>query len=160
VPLTVRWPSVVKPGSHCDTPTVAMDFLPTLAAVLGQKAPEPMDGLNILPLWKDTGTIARDTLYWHYPHYMFSNGGTVIRQGDFKLLQLYADGRVELYDLSKDIGEETNLANAMPERVKRMQDQLRRWQKDVGASMPTRDARPHVSATASPPTGSRQVHEQ
>ncbi len=138
VPLAVRWPGVVKPGARCDTPVMIMDYFPTFAEVLGQKVSQTLDGASILPLLQQTGKPARNTFYWHYPHYMFSYGGTAIREGDYKLLQFYVDGRVELYNLADDVGEQKNLAEAMPDRVKRMQEKLREWQKEIGAALPSR----------------------
>lgn len=138
IPLTVRWPGIVQPGSRCDTPVVAMDLFPTLGAVWGQPLPPSIDGTSLLPLLTGSGTVEREALYWHYPHYMFQQGGVAIREGDYKLIQFYVDGRVELYDLAKDLSEQNNLAAAMPERVQALLEKIRTWQIEVGASLPKR----------------------
>ena len=143
VPLIVRWPGVVSPGSSSDTPVITPDIYPTLLAitgVAGVPAHRP-DGESLEPLLRRRGGLKRDALYWHYPHYqLYQQGGTVpyaaIRAGDFKLIEFY-DGRpAELYDLRQDIGETRNLATAMPERFRELHERLERWRKDVNAQLP------------------------
>ena len=63
-----------------------------------------------------------------------------MRSGDYKLIEYFDDGRLELYNLSKDIGEQKNLAERMPEKAKAMHAKLVTWRKSVGARMPTKNA--------------------
>jgi len=79
--------------------------------------------------------LERDALYWHYPHYSNQGGipGGAIRMGDFKLVERYEDGRVHLYNLADDIGEQKDLAEQFPERVSDMRHRLHVWYKEVGA---------------------------
>ena len=84
-----------------------------------------------LPIWE---------LYWHYPHYSNQQGkpGGAIRQGDFKLVEMYEDGGLELYDLAKDIGERTNLAARMPRKTRELHAKLVKWRKSIpGLRMPS-----------------------
>jgi arylsulfatase A-like enzyme len=141
VPLIVRWPGVVKAGSQCDTPVISPDYYPTLLAITGA-TPAPgqiIDGESIVPLLKQSGSLKRDTIYWHYPHY-HPGGATpygAIRKGDFKLIEFYEDNHVELYNLKNDIGEKNDLAKTMPDKAGDLRIKLAAWRKEVGAQMPT-----------------------
>jgi arylsulfatase A len=146
VPLIIDWPGVTKPGSECDTPVISMDLYPTIAEAAG--APEAVqnakDGVDLAPLMHQNGTLKRDELFWHYPHYQhYQLGGatpySAIRKGDFKLIEFLDDMRVELYNLRDDIGEKHNLAAEMPEKVDELRKRLHDWRTDVGAQMPTRN---------------------
>jgi len=146
VPLIVYWPGVTKAGTACDTPVISMDLLPTLLEVAGVKkiSNVGMDGVSLVPLLRGTSKLGRDELFWHYPHYQhYQLGGTTpygaIRKGDFKLIEFYDDMRVELYDLSKDVGEQHNLASEMPMKVEELRNRLHVWRKEVGAQMPTQN---------------------
>ena len=140
-PWIVKWPGVVKPGSTCDVPVISVDFFPTLleiAAVKGVKTNGPIDGESIVPLLKQTGGLKRDAIYWHYPHFSNQGGrpGGAIRQGDFKLIERYEDGTLELYNLERDISETNNLAYSMPDKTAELRKRLHEWRKSVDATMP------------------------
>jgi arylsulfatase A len=146
VPLVIYWPQVTKAGAVCDAPVISMDLYTTLldAAGLNVAAKLGVDGVSLVPLLQGKGTPKRDELFWHYPHYQhYQLGGTTpygaIRKGDFKLIEFFDDMRVELYDLSKDIGEKNNLAKEMPTRVEELRNRLHAWRQEVGAQMPTRN---------------------
>ena len=145
VPLIVRYPAAVKPGTTSPAPVISQDLFPTLRELAGlaQQAngeqPAPGDGVSIVPLVKGSGPIERDALYWHYPHY-HPGGATpcaTIRQGDWKLTRYFEDGRVELFDLKADPYEKNDLAKADPGRAAALAGQLDKWLKDVNAQMPT-----------------------
>ncbi len=138
-PLIVRWPGVVKGGTECSVPVTSVDFYPTFLEIVGAKGSpnQPLDGESILPLLKQTGTLKRDAIYWHYPHYHHSRPAGVIREGDYKLIEFYEDGRLELYNLANDIGEKKNLATEMPQKAAHLQQKLARWRRSVKAKMPT-----------------------
>ncbi len=134
VPLIVRWPGVTKPGGTTNTPVSGMDLFPTLLEACGTKAAGKVDGLSLVPLLKGEA-LKRDALYWHYPHYSNQGGrpGGVVRVGGYKLIEFYENGRRELYDLSKDVGESRNLIDDKPEVAKELREKLDAWRKDVGA---------------------------
>ena len=143
VPQIVRWPGFVKPGTECDTPVISMDFFPTIFAATkaSRSRTHRLDGESLLPLLTQTGGLARDAIYFHYPNYAFHGDnrlGGAIRQGDFKLIERFDDGSLELYNLKEDIGETKNLATALPGRAAKMQAQLQAWRKDTQAAMPSR----------------------
>jgi arylsulfatase A-like enzyme len=139
-PMIIKWPGVVAPGSACDEPVISTDFYPTLLEMAGlpPKPEQHVDGLSLVPLLEQTGTLDRQELFWHYPHY--GNQGTTpsgaIRDGDLKLIEYFEDGRVELFDLSEDIGEQHDLAAESPEEVKRLRERLESWRAEVDAAMP------------------------
>jgi arylsulfatase A-like enzyme len=120
-PFLIRWPGVVPPGSTCDVPVISTDFYPTLLEMAGlpQKPMQTLDGVSLVPLLTGGDSLDRSNLFWHYPHYSNQGGfpGGAIRQGDWKLLERFEDGRVHLYDLSQDLGERNDLAQAQPERA-------------------------------------------
>ena len=60
-----------------------------------------------------------------------------VRVGDFKLVEWFEDGRIELYDLAVDIGETTDLATAVPEKAEELRGLLGDWRRKVGAKMPS-----------------------
>ncbi|MCL5744854.1 MAG: DUF4976 domain-containing protein, partial [Acidobacteria bacterium] len=138
VPLIVRWPGVVKPGSVCDVPVSSVDFCPTLLEVAGVKPGPKIDGVSITPLLKQTGRFEREALFWHYPHYSNQGGvpGGSVRKGNYKLIEFYEDGRLELFDLSEDPGERKNLVRMLPQKAAELHDLLKHWRASVGARMP------------------------
>ncbi|HEY2894610.1 MAG TPA: sulfatase/phosphatase domain-containing protein, partial [Pirellulales bacterium] len=138
VALVARWPGVIKPGATCSAPVISCDLPLTIADACGTKMPEALDGVSLLPLLRASGTLDRDALYWHYPHYSPQGGrpGSAMRQGDYKLIVFYEDNRRELYDIEHDISENKNLAEDQPERVRQMSDKLSKWLKSVDAAMP------------------------
>jgi arylsulfatase A-like enzyme len=141
-PLIVRWRGVVETGSVCDTPVTSPDFYPTLLEMAGLplRSEQHTDGVSLLPLLrgKGTGTLEREAIYWHFPHYGNQGGtpGSSVRMGDYKLIEFFEDGRLELYDLSRDIGEEHNLAAQETELAARMQLMLAEWRRSVEAKYP------------------------
>jgi arylsulfatase A-like enzyme len=139
--MIVKWPGVVEGGRRIDVPSVTMDLYPTMLEMAGlPQAPEQhRDGASLVPLLDGSGSLARPTLYWHFPHYHGSGNvpSGSIRVGDLKLVEWLEDGRVELYDLAADLREATDLAATMPETADELRAALHRWRSEVGAAMPT-----------------------
>jgi arylsulfatase A len=140
-PLIIRWPGVIKDGSLCHEPVISMDFLPTICAAAGVKLPTalPIDGKNLMPLLTQTGTLNRDALYWHFPHYWWGTNVkpySIIRAGDWKLIKHYENNKLELFNLKDDLSEKNDLAAQMPDKVKQLEAQLTAWLKQTGAKLP------------------------
>jgi arylsulfatase A-like enzyme len=139
VPLIVRGPGVVK-GKTTAEPVYACDLYPTLlrAAGLADKAKEGIDGVDFTPVLRNPkAKLSREALYFHYPHYYLTTTPvSAVRKGDWKLLEYFEDGRVELFNLKKDLGEKTDLSSARPEIAKRLATELRAWRQEVGALVP------------------------
>ena len=144
-PTIIRVPGVTKPGSHCDATVVSMDFFPTILdlANLPLQPELHIDGTSLLPLLQDSSLKqpAR-TLYWHYPHYHGSawKPGAAIRDGNWKLIEFYHDDKVELYDLARDLGEQTDLSQSNAAKCEELREKLHRWQQQQKARMPVRIA--------------------
>jgi arylsulfatase A-like enzyme len=141
VPLIVRWPGVLKAGSASEQVVSSVDFLPTLMSMAGVKSalPKDVDGTNMVPAMKGVAAAQR-TIYWHYPHYANQGGppGGAVRSGDWKLIEWYEDGKVELFNLKEDIGETNDLSGKMPEVRNKLRVQFEEWRRKVGAQMPGR----------------------
>jgi arylsulfatase A-like enzyme len=139
-PMIVKWPGTVKPGSICDEPVISNDFYPTMLEMAGLplRPKQHVDGVSFVPLLKQTGKLDRPAIYWHYPHYGNQGGSPsgAVREGDYKLIEFYGDGSVELYNLKDDPGEKQNLSAKMPERAAELRKMLQDWRRSVDANMP------------------------
>jgi len=143
-PYFIRVPGMTRPGSTTKTPAIGMDFYPTLLELAGLP-PMPkqhMDGTSLVPILKG-GTISERDLFWHYPHYGNQGGepSSIIRFKDWKLIHYHEDGRDELYNLTDDIGEQTNVAAKHPEKVAVLRQRLDAWLAETGARIPLPDPR-------------------
>ena len=145
MPLIIRWPGKVKAGATCPTPVISMDFYPTFLEVAGLKpGKEPIDGESLMPLLRETGKLKRKAIYFHYPNYawhMDNRLAGAVREGRWKLIRNYDDDSLELYDMSKDLSETTNLADKRPKIATRLNRGLSQWLKETDAPMP-RPAKP------------------
>jgi arylsulfatase A-like enzyme len=141
MPLIVRWPGVTPATAECHEPVVAMDLFATLlgAAGLTPAANTTLDGLDLRPLLRNpAGSLPRDALYFHYPHYYETTTPVgAVRARDWKLLEYFEDNHVELFNLRDDPSEQTNLAAQQPEKAEALRQQLHAWRQSVGAAMPT-----------------------
>jgi len=143
MPLIIRWPEVVEPGSLCNEVVSSVDFFPTLNEIAGAvRDVEDIDGISLVSLLKNPqSTLDRDAVYWHFPHYHSLGLGPqgAIREGRYKLIEWYEKsaygepGALELYDLELDPGEQNNLAASMPDLASKLSGRLRSWRKHVGA---------------------------
>lgn len=139
VPLIIRVPGVTQRASTCDQPVTSPDLYPTLLELAGLPLmPEQhVDGTSFNALLKGEES-KRGPLYWHYPHYGNQGGApaAAIRDGDWKLIQWYEDGKLELYNLAKDPSEKADLAQAIPKKRDELLGKLDHWREQVGAVMP------------------------
>jgi arylsulfatase A-like enzyme len=138
VPLIFNWPGVVKAGSVVESPVITGDLFATVAELAGAEARASDEYQSLVPVLRGTGAVKERPFYWHYPHY-HPGGATpyaAIRDGDYRLVHFYEDGREELYNLRSDPEEQQNLASTQPDRVTKLSAQLSDWQKKVGAQMP------------------------
>lgn len=139
-PLIIKWPNKIEPGSICKEAVTSTDFYPTLLEIaeLPLIPEQHVDGVSILPLLKGKEELDREVIYWHYPHYGNQGGtpGSAIRKGDYKLIEFFEDGRLELYNLKEDIGQEENLVDKLPELAKTMHELLVKWRESIEAKIP------------------------
>ena len=137
-PMIIRYPVMVKAGSTCPVPVSSVDFFPTMRELAGAKQATAVDGESLVGLLKGGKGLKRKAIYWHYPHYSPQGGrpASAVRVGDYKLIRLYEDNSIELYNLKVDISETTNLVAKDPDRTAEMTHLLDAWLKDTGAKFP------------------------
>ena len=116
MPLLVRWPGVVKPGTDIKQLTQNIDFAPTFLEAAGAEIPAEIQGVSLVPLLKGEQVKWRDALYYHYydgpgEHGVAKHYG--VRTDRYKLIRFYADAdnTWELYDLEKDPKEMKSVYN-------------------------------------------------
>jgi arylsulfatase A-like enzyme len=126
VPFCAQWKGQIPAGTTFDHPMIQLDILATAVVAAGGKLdPEwKLDGVDLMPYL--TGKVKdapHSVLYWRFGEQW------AIRKGDFKLVASAVDGvkNVKLYNLKDDIGEATDLAEKMPEKVKELQTDWDKW---------------------------------
>jgi arylsulfatase A-like enzyme len=168
VPFIVRWPGVVPAGATSDVPVAHIDVYPTFLDIVGgrPRAGYTLDGTSFAPvLKKPRASLARDAIYWHFPGYLESyvhDSGWrtspvgAIHSGDFKLMEFFETGAVELYNLRDDIGETRNLFEQSPDKANALRAKLAAWRERVGAAMPTMKTPGELAAAESSTPGKRK----
>ena len=143
VPLIVDWPGVTKASTICDRYVIIEDVFPTVLAMAGVKkftqSAGPIDGVSFVPMLSGVHNKKQTRpIYWHFPN--TSNGQSPyssIRQGDWKLIYNHATRKRELFNLSDDLGERTNLAAENPAKARALAGQLAAFLRETNAQMPT-----------------------
>lgn len=139
-PMIVRWPGTTKTGSETSQYVSSVDFFPTMLQIAGIEVPKNLtiDGMSFAPVLAGK-ELDRGAIYWHYPHYGNQGGSptSAIREGDWKLIEFYEDGRLELYNVAEDISEKHDLAAQKPDLVEKLHAKLKAWRNETGAKMPT-----------------------
>jgi arylsulfatase A-like enzyme len=142
VPAIIKWPGRVAGGTTCDEPVTGTDYFPTVLDAVGisERPDTEIDGVSLVNLLEKK-SFERGPLFWHFPHYsnhgMQSPGGAV-RDGDFKLIEYFENGSLQLFNLKDDPGENRDLSKENPEKTRELLTALRQWRENTGASMPTR----------------------
>ncbi|MFN7139708.1 MAG: sulfatase [Limisphaerales bacterium] len=139
VPMIVSWPKMFRPGKVLSMPGVTTDLYPTFleAAGIARDKTTILDGVTLLPVMKNP--VARPKsreFYWHYPHYHHSRPSGAIRSGDWKLIEFFDTGDLELYNLREDISESRELTSQNPSKAKELHRALQQWRHSVNAQMP------------------------
>lgn len=149
VPFIIRWPGVIKAGTSCDVPTIHVDVYPTFAEIGKAALPsgQTLDGESLVPLLRNPAArLQREAIYQHFPGYLGAGENTwrttpvgTIEVGDWKLMEFFEDGHLELYNLRDDLGEQKNLAADNPEKTKELHAKMIAWREAIKAPMPTRN---------------------
>lgn len=144
IPAIVSWAGNITPASISNKYFSTIDYLPTLCNVIGEtKIPDNVDGKSLLPEWlhPTISTAQSNPLFWHYPHFSNQLGRPAgsVRVGDFKLVENYETGKLELYNLKDDISESNDLAATMPAKTQDLYNLLANWRKEVNAQMPIKN---------------------
>ena len=141
VPFIVRWPGVTKALSVINEPVSSPDLFVTIANAAKAKPKSQLDGADLRPILRGPTAALQRPLFWHYPHYgnQGSAPGAAIRRGEWKLIEWFEDGKIELFNLRDDLAEQRDLAAEEPARVKELAARLHSWQQEVGAKIPARN---------------------
>lgn len=138
IPAIVSFPGIVTENTTCDVPFSNTAYFPTFLELLGIENTSPnLDAKSIMPLLTKN-TYTQDTLVWHYPH--FSNQGglpaTAIRIGDYKLVENYESGKIELYNLKTDESESRNIGNKFRKKTDELYTILQLWKQNNNVQLP------------------------
>jgi arylsulfatase A len=127
VPAVARWPGHIKAGRTSDELIVGMDLLPTIMDIVGIDVPKQrkLDGISIKDHLLNQTDLPNRCVFFGYEPKL----GTAMRDGHWKM-QTKGDV-VELYDLSKDIKETTNLVDKYPKRTEEMKAAIEKWKLEV-----------------------------
>ncbi len=187
VPFFAIWPGIIKPGTTCDVPVNSLDLYPTFLVAAAAPVPKDkvLDGENLLPLFQGTGSLKRQSIFWHFPGYLDnpttrgresdtkagfrSRPVSVIRKGDWKLHlyfeewvldggrdKLITNHAVELYNLKEDIGERTDIASINTAKRDELLEDLLAWQTSVNAPIPTKSNPDYAPGNAAKGKGKRK----
>jgi len=153
-PMIVRWPGKIKPSTN-DEIVMGIDFYPTFVELAGgDPGRYDLDGESLVPVIIENKRLTREAVFWHFPAYLQSYNGIknpedltrgwrsvpsgAIRKGDWKLIEDFEDGSLQLFNLKEDISERDNLANSRPEKRDELLQDLRQWREEVNAPVPTK----------------------
>lgn len=138
VPFVVRWPGHIPAGATYTEPVISLDVFATATAAAGLELSKDRvyDSVNLTPYL--TGAIKtppHQALFWRFgPQH-------AVRKGSYKLLKL-RDGEEQLFDLSKDIGEQTDLLSQHPEVVKELRAEYASWNSQLHEPLWGQNGRP------------------
>jgi arylsulfatase A-like enzyme len=130
VPFLARWPGCLPAGRVTDEFLSTLEVLPTLAAATGAPLPEKviLDGFDMLPVLEGRTESPRAEMFWQ------RRGDKAARVGPYKWVES-AKGS-GLFDLSRDIGETTDLSHEHPDVLKRVRGRWQAWRKAMDAAEP------------------------
>ncbi|HJH65812.1 MAG TPA: sulfatase [Bacteroides mediterraneensis] len=147
VPLIIYQPHRFEHKKITETAVSQMDLFPTIMEWTGISDSLQFDGKSLMPLLESENDSAfkERPLYWHFPAYL--EGGnvetvdmdfrtrpvSVILKDDWKLIENYEDGRIELYHLKTDLGEKQDVSQNCPQKVKELKTLLDNWKKRTNA---------------------------
>lgn len=144
-PMIVKWPGKVQPGSMCDRYLIIEDFFPSILEMAGikkYKTVQQVDGKSFVPLLTGSGDpSARRKLYWNFPNNWGPSGPGIgatatVRDGDWKLIYYYKDGKKELFNIQDDIEELNNRVAECPDVVRHLSRELGKYLRKSGAQRP------------------------
>ncbi|MBL9113752.1 MAG: sulfatase [Verrucomicrobiaceae bacterium] len=144
VPLMWRWPGKFSAGAVSEQVVAHIDLYPTVLELVGiKRKPEHIvDGASYASLLTTgRGAMTREALFNYFPHGAAGRGGVTVRAGNLKLIRWFSSdpadpARHELYDLSRDLGEQNNLAMERASDVARLDALIDRFLADTKANYP------------------------
>ncbi|TVP81755.1 MAG: hypothetical protein EA353_01230, partial [Puniceicoccaceae bacterium] len=148
VPLIAAWPGVIEPGSYSDAVSISYDWFPTFLEIAGLPEPEgwTLDGKSLMPALRGEA-FERGPVFSSFPHTVVATGNysnVWVRDGKWKLLRFFNKGpeqtdEFELYDLSRDVGEQFNRVHEYPKVAERLKEILARQLADEDALLPLKN---------------------
>ncbi len=138
VPLIVKIPQLGQQGKVQTSPVIGMDVPTTILTLANQKT-AALDGVDLTSLISNTASSITRPLFWHYPHYSNQGGvpAAAVRLGNFKLIQRLESGKLHLFNLNNDPGEQNDIAAQFPEQLEKLTKLLTNWYKEVDAQFLT-----------------------
>jgi len=145
-PMIVSWPGITTAKSATDRYLIIEDFFPTIlemAKVKNYQTVQQVDGQSFVPILKNAPGLKNERpLFWHVPNNWGPTGpgigaASTIRKGDWKLIYYHSDQSFELFNITEDIGEATNLEIEKPEIKKQLATELGKYLRSHDAQMPT-----------------------
>ncbi len=141
VPLAISWPGRANQINLTTTRAITTDLYPTILRLCGLPLlpDQRTDGVALRLRSGPTNEQAGRPLFWHYPHYGNQGGepSSVVLHGDWKLIRYHEDARQELYNITNDQGEQTDLAAKRPKRLAKLGRVLDDWLAETDAILPT-----------------------
>jgi arylsulfatase A len=132
VPAVAYWLGRIKAGTITDETVLGMDLFATMVSIAGVNPPAglELDGVDLLPMLTEGRELPERMLFWRY------RKEKAVRKGPWKLL--VQNNQSKLYNLDDDLGEKKNLAEAKPDMVKQLEDELSAWEQEVSAGVKLR----------------------
>ncbi len=146
IPLIVQWKEKVKEATQTEIPIIIEDVFPTILEVAQIKStnlPQIIDGQSFVSILNEEKTQRKRALFWHFPNNWHTVEGyglgasSSIRLGNWKLIYMHKNQKIELFNLKKDIEETTNLAEKHPRKSKKLAKLLTEYLQNIKAQMPT-----------------------
>ncbi len=143
VPGIIEWPARIKKPVITDVMAVTSDIYPTLMDILKIEVPnqvKPLDGISLVPLIDGRMQQRPSPIgFWHHGEIGLEDGPAVWNDNQYKLHRRPPGDKYELYDISKDLYEKTDIAAEHPEVVTRMKAELEAWLASVQRSRDGKD---------------------
>lgn len=130
VPFALQWKGRLPQGAVYPKPVSALDLGGTVVALSGAEVPEgkPLDGVNLIPyLTGENKGAPHEAIYLR----QFDRNRFAVRQGNEKILIPWKGGKAKLYDLGKDLGESTDLADRFPDKVEHLNRLRIQWNRQL-----------------------------
>lgn len=147
-PMMVYWPGVTRPGTECAQRVIIEDFYPTIlemAGVKSYKTRQVIDGVSFADALKEHRINPDRTLIWHFPNLWGETQNkeegygaySAILKGDYHLIYTWETRQLRLYNVKEDIGEQNDLVQSMPDKVKELAKELSDYLRARDAQRPT-----------------------
>lgn len=147
-PMMVYWPGVTKPNTECDQRVIIEDFYPTILEMAGVKeytTHQVVDGVSFTDVLMNPEKRKDRVLVWHFPNLWGESQNleegygaySAILKGDYHLIYTWETRQLRLYNVKEDIGEQHDLAQAMPDKVKELAAELSDYLRERDAQRPS-----------------------